>query len=170
MKSVLSAVLALSLISVAFAADQPAYSTRLERPAGILKSPAVHEPAICRKDHEGLDLVAAEPVADATDRLNAAIEAGGDLVTVEIEELSCAYCIAAIEKAFSARAEVAAAYLNPHTATLSFVTVKDHSLEDALIHKLIKRRGYNSGAIRRGDFIVPASIEEKVAPEATTPQ
>lgn len=166
----LAAILAASLGGAAIAGDEPVYSTRMERPAGLLKSPAAHESSICRKDHEGLDLAAAEPAADAEARLSKALDAGGDLVSVDIKDLSCAYCIAAIEKAFAARPEIAAAYVNPHSATLSFVTVKGQTLDDALIRKLIKRRGYNAGAIRRGDLVVPQAQGLGAAPAPTTPQ
>ncbi|OFW99676.1 MAG: hypothetical protein A3E78_02465 [Alphaproteobacteria bacterium RIFCSPHIGHO2_12_FULL_63_12] len=172
MKTFLSIFLAGCLVAgAAFAVAEPSYSvSRLERPAGILKSPAAHEISICRKDHEGLDLAAAEPIADAETRLKAALEAGGDFVSVDVADLSCAYCMAAIEKSFAAREEVAAAYLNPHNSTLSFVTEKGRSLDDELIRKLIKRRGYGVAAIRRGDFVSPAPEADEEAAKATTPQ
>ena len=48
--------------------------------------------------------------------------------------------------------------------------MKGQSLDDALIRKLIKRRGYGVGAIRRGDHVspVPQGAEEPVKP--TPPQ
>lgn len=172
MKTFLSAMIAVCLAAgVAFAAAEPSFSvSRLEPPAGIFSSPAAHETSICRKDHEGLDLAAAEPVADAATRLKAALDAGGDFVSVDVEDLSCAYCMAAIEKSFAARVEVAAAYLNPHNSTLSIVTEKGRSVDDDLIRKLIKRRGYGVAAIRRGDFVSPAPEADEETAKATTPQ
>lgn len=170
MRAVVLTFVAGCLFSAAFAADEPTYGTRLDRPAGILKSPAVEESSICRKDHQGLDLVAAEPLANAETRLTAAIDAGGDLISVEVEGLSCAYCVGAIEKAFSARAEIAAAYVNPHTSTLTVVTENGQSIDDAVIRKLIKRRGYGAGAIRRGEFVSPISHDAAKAAKLTTPQ
>ncbi len=134
-------------------------SARIDNPAGLSRSPAAHEEFICHKDHEGLDLAAAEPLADARTRLESAIAGGGALVNVEIEGLGCAYCAAAIEKAFAARAEVTAAYVNTHDSTLSFVEEPGDALEDRTIRKLIKRRGYGVGAIRRDMPLHSASQE-----------
>ena len=171
MKLIFLAIAAGCLISAASAAQKQPYETGLEQPAGISKSPAAHLSDICHKDHEGLDLAAAEPIADAEARLDAAIGDGGELIVADIEGLGCAYCAAAIEKAFSARAEVAAAYVNPRNSTLSIVTVKGEAVDDALIRKLIKRRGYGASAIRRGEFARSNSLDEpSLTAEPTTPQ
>jgi len=165
------AIVAGCWVSAAFAAQKQPYETGLEQAAGISKSPAAHLPDICHKDHEGLDLAAAEPVADAETRLNAAIGDGGELIAADIDGLGCAYCAAAIEKAFSARAEIAAAYVNPRNSTLSIVTVKGQAVDDALIRKLIRRRGYDVSAIRRGEFARSVSTVEPVeTADPTTPQ
>lgn len=136
---------------------------RHESYAGISRSPATeHQEFICHKDHAGLSLAAAEPAASANTRLRAAIAEGGDFVVVDIEGLECAYCAAAIEKAFAAKPEVAAAYVNTRIGSLSFVTERSEALEDGVIRKLINRRGYAVADIRRDaslDLLAPAGAE-----------
>ncbi len=161
MKMILLAAICASLSLAALASDERSSGWRPENPAGISKSPAAeHQEFICHKDHAGLDLTAAESLVSANARLGAAIAEGGKFVVVDIEGLECAYCAAAIEKAFSARPEVAAAYANTRSGSLSFVTEKGEELEDGVIRKLIKRRGYGVAAIRRDaspDILAPAA-------------
>lgn len=150
MRTILLAILFGCLSSGSFASEQQFSHWGLENRAGISKSPVMdHEEFICHKDHAGLDLAAAEPLIDARARLEAAVDVGGLLIVVEIGDLDCAYCAAAIERAFSSRPEVAAAHINVRNGTLSLAIVKGEALEDRIIRKLIKRRGYAVTEIRR---------------------
>lgn len=147
------------LSSGALKAEEQFTRWRHENYAGISRSPAAaHEEFICHKDHAGLDLATAEPLLDARARLEAAIDSGGRLTVVEIDDLSCAYCAVAIEKAFSSRPEVAAAHVNVRNGTLSLVSAEGEVVEDWIIRKLIKRRGYAVAEIRRD-----AALEETAA-------
>ena len=159
MRIILLAILFGCPSSGSFASEQQITHWGLENRAGIMKSPLrEHAEFICHKDHAGLDLAAAEPLIDARARLEAALDVGGLLIVVEIEDLGCAYCAAAIERAFSSRPEIAAAHVNVRDGTLSLATVKGEAPEDRIIRKLIKRRGYAVAEIRRD-----ASIEETAA-------
>lgn len=161
-KTIFLATVCACLSLAALASDERSSGSRHENPAGISKSPAAeHQEFICHKDHAGLSLAAAEPLASAEARLRAAIAEGGGFVVVDIEDLECAYCAAAIERAFSARPEIAAAYVNTRNGSLSFVTEQGEALEDGVIRKLIKRRGYSVAAIRRD-----ASLELTALPSA----
>ncbi len=104
----------------------------------------------CRKDHAGLDLAAAEPAADAEARLDAALKDGGLLVTVAVRDLDCPYCAAAIENAFEARGDIAAAAVNLRTQTISLVARQGDAIPDATIRKIISRRGHEVVSIERG--------------------
>lgn len=154
MRTILLAIFCGCLPSGLFASEQQFTRWGLENRAGISKSPVIdHEEFICHKDHAGLVLAAAEPLIDARARLEAAVDVGGLLIVVEIEDLDCAYCAAAIERAFSSRPEIAAAHVNARNGTLTLATVKGEALKDTIIRKLIKRRGYAVAEIRRDAFM-----------------
>ena len=104
----------------------------------------------CHKDHSGLALAAAEPVAEASERIAAAVEAGGELIAVSVADLQCPYCAAAIQDAFEARADVAAAAVDLRSGAVTLVSEPGETIDDKTIRKIIGRRGYDVGSINRG--------------------
>ncbi len=106
----------------------------------------------CHKNHAGLVLASAEPIADAEARIARALGEGGALIVAGIDNLDCAYCADALEMAFAARGEVAAAALNARDRTIWIVTRKDAVLDDRAIRKIANRRGAGIASIRRGDI------------------
>lgn len=103
----------------------------------------------CHKDHAGLNLEPVEPVDAAKARLAAAVEDGGSIVLVFVKDLECAFCAAAIERAFAGRKEVAAAYVNIRTQTISIAVRNGEEISDKTIRKIIKRRGVDVVVIDR---------------------
>jgi copper chaperone CopZ len=131
-----------------------------QEPEGLSTDPRLHiertaththvENVRCHKDHAGLDLAAAEPEADAAARLEQALAEGGFPVTVEIRDLDCPYCAAAIEKAFASRSDIAAASVDLRKQTIILVVEAGEEISDQTIRKIINRRGYEVAAIARG--------------------
>ena len=109
-----------------------------------------HSDFVCRKDHAGLDSVAVQSGIDAKTKVAAALQAGGTVVSIGVKAMHCAFCASSIEKAFSARAEIAAASVNVHGQTITLVIAKDAALDDGAIARIIERRGYDVSSITRG--------------------
>jgi hypothetical protein len=114
------------------------------------RSPAF-EDLLCRKDHAGLTLAAAEPESDVQARFAAALAAGGGFIEAEIIALDCAYCAHALEAAFASRPEIAAARADGRAARIRIVTRPGAVLDDREIRKIARRRGYELAEIRRDD-------------------
>lgn len=104
----------------------------------------------CHKDHSGLALVAAEPAEDASDRIAAAVEAGGEPVIVKVADLECPYCAAAIKDAFEARGEISEAAVDLKKGVVTLVSEAGETIDDKTIRKIIGRRGYDVQSIERG--------------------
>lgn len=173
MRLVLLTVAAWSLALVNAAAQEELSTppnTNIQNPVGLSKSPAAHEDFICHKDHEGLDLAAAESVVEASSRLDSASRVGGELIVVDIENIGCAYCASAIERAFSARSEIAAAYLNTRAGTLSIVAMADQEIGDRTIRRIVKRRGYGVTNIHRTEIPLSSQNATDESKDDATPK
>lgn len=103
----------------------------------------------CHKNHAGLALASAESAAQVEARLNEALAGGGALIVAEIDDIDCAFCAAAVERAFASRPGVAAAAVNVREATISIVMRPDAAIADASIRKIVKHRGYEVAGIAR---------------------
>lgn len=113
---------------------------------GLPPVPAA-ENGLCRKDHSGLRLTAAESVADAETRLRAALSDGGALVVTKIDGLDCAYCASALEGAFAKRRDIAAAFVDPGRGAMFLVFSPGAAPDEGAIRKIVKRSGHEIVAI-----------------------
>ncbi len=78
-----------------------------------------------------------------------AIAAGGRLVEVKILGMVCDFCATALNKIFTRRDEVSAAYVDLDTKLLSVVLKPDEDLDDAIIERLVEQAGYKTASITR---------------------
>jgi copper chaperone CopZ len=151
---ILRAALALSILATAASAQGAGGSSNdpIFHAEGVAPHAASERETTlkCHKDHSGLALAAAEPVAEASERIAAAVEAGGELITVSVADLECPYCAAAIQDAFEARGDLAAAAVDLKSGAVTLVTEPGESIDDKTIRKIIGRRGYDVGSINRG--------------------
>ncbi len=118
--------------------------------AGISRPKAIDDVKVCHKDHAGLSLASAEPLAGASERLSAIVDAGGALLAAEVADLDCPYCVAAIEDALTARTEIAATYYDQDRSRLLIALEPGAAIENATIRKIIERRGYDVVTIDKG--------------------
>lgn len=126
--------------------------------------------SICHKDHTGLALAPTESFADARARLLAAAQdtnGGGEIISVEISDLDCAYCAAAIENAFATKSAFAGAFYDRKSERLYLVTRGDQSVDEAMIEKLVRRRGFSIGEIRHATELSTAIDAPAVTPLTT---
>lgn len=84
-----------------------------------------------------------------TDKVTAALAAGGAPVVVDVLGVVCDFCATAMNKTFGKRDEVAAVYVDLDKKTLSLVIGEGAALSDKQIEKLAKKAGYRIAAIRR---------------------
>jgi copper chaperone CopZ len=84
------------------------------------------------------------------DDIAAALEAGGSLVTAEVNGMVCDFCATAMTRTFGRRDEVAAIHVDLDTKLLQVVVKSGESLSDEAIRDLVTRSGYETTAIRRG--------------------
>ncbi len=102
--------------------------------------------------HEGTEdapgisapLTKTEPIATA-------LKAGGEPVVADLLGVVCDFCATALNKTFGKREEVAAAYVDLDTKTLSLVMKPDMTLSDSEIERLVEKAGYRLAALRRGE-------------------
>jgi copper chaperone CopZ len=80
----------------------------------------------------------------------AALEAGGSLVTAEVNGMVCDFCATAMTRTFGRRDEVAAVHVDLDAKVLQVVVKAGESLTDETIRDLVMRAGYETTAIRRG--------------------
>lgn len=86
-----------------------------------------------------------------TAEIHKALEEGGEPIVVDVLGVVCDFCAKAMNKTFGKRDEVAATYVDLDTKTLSIVLTPGASLSDEDIEKLVKKSGYKTSAIRRGE-------------------
>lgn len=88
-----------------------------------------------------------------TGEIREALEAGGELVVVDVLGMVCDFCAVAMTKTFNRRDEVAAVDVDLDAKTLTFVVEDGRTLDDALIEDLVRRSGYRLSEIRRGEEV-----------------
>ncbi len=86
-----------------------------------------------------------------TAEIDAALAAGGEPIVIDILGVVCDFCAKAMNKTFSKRAEVASTYVDLDTKALSLVLRPEATLGDEMITTLVKKAGYRTAAIRRGE-------------------
>ncbi len=86
-----------------------------------------------------------------TPEIEAALQAGGEPVVVEVLGVVCDFCAKAMNKTFGRREEVAAVYVDLDSKTLNLVFKPSMTLADDVIQSLVKKAGYRAAAIRRGE-------------------
>lgn len=103
------------------------------------------------EEHEGHDHGEMNMAATITqtDKVAAALAAGGAPVVVDVLGVVCDFCATAMNKIFGKRDEVAAVYVDLDKKTLSLVIGEGEALSDKQIEKLAKKAGYRIAAIRR---------------------
>ncbi len=95
-----------------------------------------------------------------TVEINAALDAGGQPVVVEILGVVCDFCAIAMNKTFGKREEVAAVYVDLGTKMLSLVFHPKRTLSDETISDLVTKAGYKVKNIHRGDDVIPEVTDE----------
>lgn len=85
------------------------------------------------------------------EKIVAAIEAGGELVVVDVLGVVCDFCALAMNKTFASRKQVAATAVDLDRKTLTVVIKKGAVLSDEEITSLVTRAGYKVSKIRRGE-------------------
>lgn len=110
-----------------------------------------HEHQHDANEHEGHDHGAMNmgSTITQTDKVVAAIAAGGAPVVVDVLGVVCDFCATAMNKTFGKRAEVAAVYVDLDKKTLSLVIGEGEALSDEQIEELVKKAGYRIANIRR---------------------
>ena len=94
------------------------------------------------------------------EKINAAIEAGGDLIAVDVLGVVCDFCAIAMNKTVGARAEVAATAVDLDRKTLTIVTKPGAGLSDDEITSLVTKAGYKVSKIRRGEAALSPDTAE----------
>ncbi len=92
-----------------------------------------------------------QPAIAKTTDIDAALAAGGQPVVADVLGVVCDFCAKAMNKTFGKRDEVAAVYVDLDDKTLNLVLEENASLTDDQINKLVKKAGYRTASIRRGD-------------------
>ncbi len=94
---------------------------------------------------------AAQPAAaPLTDDIRAALDAGGSLVTAEVNGMVCDFCATAMTRTFGRRDEVAAVHVDLDSKVLQVVLKAGESMSDEAITDLVTRSGYETTSILRG--------------------
>ena len=88
-----------------------------------------------------------------TGEIREALDAGGELVVVDVLGMVCDFCAVAMTKTFNRRDEVAAVDVDLDAKTLTFVVADGQTLDDAVIADLVRRSGYRLSEIRRGEEV-----------------
>lgn len=88
-----------------------------------------------------------------TGEIREALDAGGELVVVDVLGMVCDFCAIAMTKTFNRRDEVAAVDVDLDAKTLTFVVEDGQALDDAVIEDLVRRSGYRLSEIRRGEEV-----------------
>ena len=88
-----------------------------------------------------------------TGEIREALDAGGELVVVDVLGMVCDFCAVAMTKTFNRRDEVAAVDVDLDAKTLTFVVEDGQALNDAKIEDLVRRSGYRLSEIRRGEEV-----------------
>ncbi|MEO0974885.1 MAG: cation transporter, partial [Pseudomonadota bacterium] len=110
--------------------------------------------------HESHSEVDGEPTTASafpisrTEQITAALAQGGEPIVVDVLGVVCDFCARAMNKTFGKRPEVAAVYVDLDHKTLSLVLQPDANLGDEQIDKFVKRAGYRTAAIRRGEAVL----------------
>ena len=89
-----------------------------------------------------------------TDDINAALDAGGEAIVVEVLGVVCDFCAKAMNRTFGRREDVAAVYVDLDTKTLNLVLTPGASMSDQDIDKVVERSGYKIKTIHRGEQIL----------------
>jgi copper chaperone CopZ len=89
-------------------------------------------------------------IAD-TPEIKAALAAGGEPVVVDVLGVVCDFCAKAMNKTFGKRDEVSAVFVDLDTKALSLVVKLGATLNNETITDLVKKAGYKTAGIRRGD-------------------
>lgn len=97
--------------------------------------------------------------------LAAAVQAGGELITVDVLGMVCDFCATALTKTFGRRDAVAAASVDLDAKTLTIVTKPGETLSDETIADLVTRSGYKLETIRRA--MAPQTGEQADASDDT---
>lgn len=108
-------------------------------------------------DHEGdghADHSAATVFLSRTPEINAALDAGGEPVVVEVLGVVCDFCAKAMNRTFGRRDEVTAVYVDLDTKTLNLVLTSPSAMDDEDINRAVVRSGYKAKAIHRGEHIL----------------
>jgi hypothetical protein len=85
--------------------------------------------------------------------IDAALQAGGEPVVVEVLGVVCDFCAKAMNRTFGKREEVSAVYVDLDTKTLNIVFQPGATMDDREIDRLVGRAGYKTKAIHRGDAV-----------------
>ena len=107
-----------------------------------------HEQATDNEAEE--EKTAAAPMT-MTPEIETALEAGGEPVVVDVLGVVCDFCAKAMNKTIGKREEVSAIYVDLDTKALNLVIKPDMTLDDETLRKLVKKAGYKTAAIRRGE-------------------
>ena len=97
-----------------------------------------------------------------TPEIEAALDAGGQPVVVEVLGVVCDFCAKAMNKTFGKRDDVSAVYVDLDTKTLNLVLASGADMADAEIDRLVVRAGYKTKGIHRGEKLLRG-------PDATNP-
>lgn len=111
-------------------------------------------------DHHGhgeadeSEAVATDVTLSRTADIQAALDAGGQPVVIEVLGVVCDFCAKAMNKTFGKREEVSAVYVDLDTKTLNLVLSTGATMPDDEINRLVVRAGYKAKAIHRGDQLL----------------